>query len=110
MQPLPGAKADWEILGGVIQALGLTWTYFSPADIRREIGRSTPIYAGVSRRALGESGARWPLLARKSVSGRAALAESSYLTREMLEQGLALELAADGTAAEKLVASSGRGE
>ena len=106
MQPLPGAKADWEILCGVIRALGLNWTYFSPVDILREIGRSTPIYAGVSRRALGESGARWPLLARKSASGRTALSESSYLTRQMLEQGLALDMAA----AEKLVASSGRGE
>jgi predicted molibdopterin-dependent oxidoreductase YjgC len=106
MQPLPGAKADWEILGGVIRALGLNWTYFSPADILREIGRSTPIYAGVSRRALGESGARWPLLAHTSASSRTALSESSYLTRQMLEQGLAQEMAA----AEKLVASSGRGE
>jgi NADH-quinone oxidoreductase subunit G len=60
MQPLPQAKADWEILQAVARALGLGWSYLSPAEILSEIGRTTPLYAGATRRALGESGARWP--------------------------------------------------
>jgi predicted molibdopterin-dependent oxidoreductase YjgC len=91
MQPLPGAKADWEILRGVARALGLNWSYLGAADILKEIGRVTPIYSGVSRRALGEGGARWPLmpepLAEQS-TGRPKLRESAYLTWQMLEQGV----------------------
>jgi predicted molibdopterin-dependent oxidoreductase YjgC len=92
MQPLPGARADWEILRGVGRALGLPWNYTSPGDILREIGRAVPIYAGASRSALGESGGRWPLTPRK-LSGSAAVSrpgvkETPFLTWQMLEQGL----------------------
>jgi NADH-quinone oxidoreductase chain G len=106
MQPLPGAKADWEILRGVARALGLHWAYLSPAEILKEIGRATPIYAGVTRRALGDSGARWPLVpGERAADGRPALQSSPYLTWQMVEQGVAR-----GIAAGELVAGRGRGE
>ena len=61
MTELPGARADWEILTTLARMLGLGWAYLSPAEILREIGRVAPIYAGVTRRALGEMGLQWPL-------------------------------------------------
>jgi NADH-quinone oxidoreductase chain G len=63
MTELPGARADWEILTTLARMMGLAWAYLSPADILREIGRIAPIYAGVTRRALGETGLQWPLRA-----------------------------------------------
>jgi predicted molibdopterin-dependent oxidoreductase YjgC len=62
MIPLPGARADWEILGGVARALGLRWSYRGPSDVLAEIGRVVPIYAGLTRRALGARGLRWPIM------------------------------------------------
>jgi NADH-quinone oxidoreductase chain G len=61
MTELPGARADWEILTTLARMMGLAWAYLTPADILREIGRVAPIYAGVTRRALGETGLQWPL-------------------------------------------------
>ncbi|MBA3825603.1 MAG: NADH-quinone oxidoreductase subunit NuoG [Ktedonobacterales bacterium] len=57
--PLPGAKADWEILRGVATRLGLAWSYRSPSDVLTEIATSVPYYAGLTREALGDTGARW---------------------------------------------------
>jgi NADH-quinone oxidoreductase subunit G len=107
MQVLPGAKADWEILAGVARALGLGWAYLSPAEVLSEIGRTTPIYAGISRRALGDKGARWPLTpGERTPEGRPTVSESPYLTWEMLEHGVARMQAPGG----ELVAPRGRGE
>ena len=88
MQPLPGARADWEILRGVARALGLHWSYLGASEILTEIGRTTPIYSGVSRRALGQSGARWPLAPETPAEANGArLRASTYLTWPMLEPG-----------------------
>ena len=110
MQPLPGAKADWEILQGLARALGLHWSYFAAADILKEIGRTTPIYSGVSRRALGESGVRWPLVRETSSDGGGPrIRESTYVSWSMLEMGAAPDSLVEG-AAHLLVAQPGRGE
>ncbi len=107
MQPLPGARADWEILSSVARALGLSWTYLSPAQVLSEIARTTPLYAGTSRRALGTTGARWPLVpGERDAEGRPTLNGTPYLTWDMLEHGLA-RAAAPG---EELAMSRGRGE
>ncbi len=107
MMPLPGARADWEILTGVAQALGQSWSYISPAQILSEIARTTPLYAGASRRALGEKGARWPLAAgERDAEDRTMVSGSAYLTWQMLEQGVA----AVGVAGEELALPRGRGE
>jgi NADH-quinone oxidoreductase chain G len=80
MTELPGARADWEILTTLARMLGLAWAYLSPADILREIGRVAPIYAGVSRRALGETGLQWPLRAGEAgAGGRKAILGSETL-------------------------------
>jgi predicted molibdopterin-dependent oxidoreductase YjgC len=113
MQPLPGARADWEILRGVARALGLPWNYTSPGDILREIARAVPIYAGASRPALGESGGRWPLNARRttgaSVAGRPEVKETPFLTWQMLERGVAPGVPV-GEGHHELAARHGQGE
>ncbi|HKV86146.1 MAG TPA: NADH-quinone oxidoreductase subunit NuoG [Ktedonobacterales bacterium] len=107
MLPLPGARADWEILSGLARALGLGWTYLAPAQILSEIARTTPLYAGASRRALGDSGARWPLTpGEKTSEGRATVQGSPCLTWAMLEQGLTWA----ANSGEELAMSRGRGE
>jgi NADH-quinone oxidoreductase subunit G len=105
MLELPGARADWQILRDVAQAMGLGWSYSGAAQILAEIGRTTPIYAGVSRRGLGQSGARWPLAPAATTDGAAGLAGSPYLSLEMLTRGVA-----DGRGADELALSTGRGE
>jgi predicted molibdopterin-dependent oxidoreductase YjgC len=110
MVPLPGARADWEILRDVARALGLPWAYRSPGEVLAEIGRVVPIYAGATRRGLGNGGARWPLLPAPAQDGTrpaapgAALVGSPALTWEMLRDGVgALAPSAEPAAA-------GRGE
>ena len=92
MQPLPGARADWEILRGVARALGL------PLELhltRRHSEGDRAVCAHLRRRfapALGELGARWPLTPRRLPGtdgvSRPGVRETPYLTWQMLEQGL----------------------
>ncbi|GER87844.1 NADH-quinone oxidoreductase [Dictyobacter vulcani] len=58
LRPLPGAKADWEILVALAQYLGETWTYASPRDILLEIAEQNPFYAGLTWEDLGKQGVR----------------------------------------------------
>jgi NADH-quinone oxidoreductase subunit G len=88
MRPLPGARADWEILVGVAQALGADWRYRSPTDILAEIGQAVPLYGGLTRAALGTSGVRWPL-ATMDGDGAATLVGSDHLTWDHLRDGAA---------------------
>jgi NADH-quinone oxidoreductase subunit G len=102
MLELPGARADWRILTDVAAALGLGWMYRGAADILKEISRCVPLYAGASRRGLGQSGARWPLTAEMdgaSVNG------ADFLTWDMLAHGVA-----GGWSSGALAASAGREE
>ncbi len=113
MQPLPGAKADWEILVGVARALGLSWRYLTPAEILSEIGRTVPLYAGASRRALGELGACWPLSpGARTPEGRPTVSGSPFLTWEMFERGVAPSgvSGATGAAGPELAVARGREE
>jgi len=57
----PGkAKADWEIICLVSQALGYPMFYTGPGQIMDEIARLTPAYAGISYSRIGEEGLVWP--------------------------------------------------
>ncbi|MDE3229232.1 MAG: NADH-quinone oxidoreductase subunit NuoG [Chloroflexota bacterium] len=100
MLELPGARADWQILQDVARALGLDWSYTGAAQILAEIGRTTPIYAGVSRRGLGATGAQWPLAPTDT---RGGVRGTPFLTLEMLTQGVA-------RGAGELSPSGGQGE
>ncbi len=58
LRPLPGAKADWEILVGLARYLGTRWDYADPQDILLEIAASNPFYAGLTWEDLGKQGVR----------------------------------------------------
>lgn len=69
MIPLPGAKADWEILRAVATRLGLPWAYRSPSDVLTEIATTVPLYAGLTREALGDQGRRWSFADERETVG-----------------------------------------
>jgi NADH-quinone oxidoreductase subunit G len=56
--PLPGTKADWEILLELAHWLGQPWVYHDPRDVLREIAASNPFYAGLTWEDLGRQGRR----------------------------------------------------
>jgi NADH-quinone oxidoreductase subunit G len=58
LRPLPGAKADWEILTRLANLLGQTWNYNSPQDVLLEIAASNPFYSGLTWDDLGAQGVR----------------------------------------------------
>jgi predicted molibdopterin-dependent oxidoreductase YjgC len=58
LRPLPGAKADWQILQEVANLLGANWNYANPAAVLAEIASSNPLYAGLSVELLGKQGVR----------------------------------------------------
>ncbi len=58
LRPLPGAKADWEILTGLARYSGAQWNYARPQDILLEIAESNPFYAGLTWEDLGKQGVR----------------------------------------------------
>jgi predicted molibdopterin-dependent oxidoreductase YjgC len=58
----PGeARADWEVVASVARALGLAWSYASPAAIMDEIAKVAPaLFGGVRYDRLGSDGLQWP--------------------------------------------------
>jgi NADH-quinone oxidoreductase subunit G len=58
LRPLPGAKADWEILTEVAKYLGQKWTYSSPQHVLLEIAASNAFYSGLTWERLGAQGVR----------------------------------------------------
>src|SRR5581483_1691519 len=58
LRPLPGAKADWEILLTLAGHLGHKWTYTGPRDILAEIAEQNPFYSGLTWEDLGARGVR----------------------------------------------------
>jgi NADH-quinone oxidoreductase subunit G len=108
MQALPGTRGDWEIIAALARALGLGWSYLSAGQVLSEIGRTVPLYAGATRRALGAQGLRWPLVAAAEAEpdGRRRVMGSPYLTWDMVEHGVVRATTAGG----EPVSSRGRGE
>lgn len=58
LRPLPGAKADWEILVAIAHSLGDGWSYNSPQDVLKEIAAQQPFYSGLTWADLGAQGIR----------------------------------------------------
>ncbi|HEU5375591.1 MAG TPA: NADH-quinone oxidoreductase subunit NuoG [Ktedonobacteraceae bacterium] len=58
LRPLPGAKADWEILVALANHLGQKWTYTRPQDVFKEIAARNPLYRGLTWEDLGAQGIR----------------------------------------------------
>ena len=58
LRPLPGAKADWEILTEIAKYLGQKWIYSSAQDVLLEIAANNPFYTGLTWESLGKQGVR----------------------------------------------------
>ena len=58
LRPLPGAKADWEIIQNIARSMGRKWNYTSPEEVLLEIAADNPFYSGLDWDALGKQGVR----------------------------------------------------
>jgi len=58
LRPLPGAKADWEIIIELAKSLGHKWSYTGPKEVLLEIAAHNPFYAGLDWEVLGLQGVR----------------------------------------------------
>lgn len=58
--PLPGAKADWEILAELLKRMGVPGEYSTPEAIFEEIRSVTPSYAGITYERINRVGIQWP--------------------------------------------------
>jgi len=58
LRPLPGAKADWEIISEIARRMGHKWSYASPQEVLLEIAAENPFYAGLAWEKLRPHGVR----------------------------------------------------
>jgi predicted molibdopterin-dependent oxidoreductase YjgC len=60
--PPPGsARADWEVIRDVANAMGAQWTHGTPSDVMDEIARVAPnLFGGISYARLEQDGLQWP--------------------------------------------------
>jgi predicted molibdopterin-dependent oxidoreductase YjgC len=60
--PPPGAaRADWEVIRDVANAMGAHWKHETPSDVMDEIARVAPkLFGGVSYSRLEPDGLQWP--------------------------------------------------
>jgi NADH-quinone oxidoreductase subunit G len=58
LRPLPGTKADWEIIIEIARHMGTRWNYASPEEILREIAKENTFYTGLDWEELGAQGVR----------------------------------------------------
>ena len=61
LDPVPGARADWEILTALMRATGCPQPCDSPAEIMDEISRVNPTFTGVHHDRLDGDGLQWPV-------------------------------------------------
>ncbi len=60
VEPPGEARADWQILCGLLQRCGLKSDYADPAEVMTEIAQLTPSYGGISYSRLEGVGLQWP--------------------------------------------------
>lgn len=60
IEPVGQAKADWEIIMKIMNALGYEKTYNHASEIMDEIASLTPQYGGIDYLRIEEEGLQWP--------------------------------------------------
>lgn len=60
IEPLQGARQDWQIICDVSTALGYQMSYAHPSEIMIEIASVTPAYGGIRYERLEDGGLQWP--------------------------------------------------
>lgn len=62
IDPPNDAKADWEIICSLSEAMGYSMKYQNPSEIMDEIAKLTPSYGGINYKRLEQGGLQWPCL------------------------------------------------
>ncbi len=60
IEPIGGARPDWQIILEVSRALGYSMSYAHPSEIMTEIASLSPIYGGITYERLENGGLQWP--------------------------------------------------
>ena len=61
VEPLPGTKADGQIIAEIMQVMGFDQCDYDPAPLLDEISQIVPFFAGVTWQNLGTTGKQWPV-------------------------------------------------
>ena len=61
VEPLPGTKADGQIIADFMQVMGFDQCDYDPAPLLDEISQIVPFFAGVTWQNLGTTGKQWPV-------------------------------------------------
>jgi formate dehydrogenase major subunit len=61
VEPLPGTKADGQILSDIMNVMGYSQTSYDPDLTLQEISQIVPFFAGVTWENLGHNGKQWPV-------------------------------------------------
>jgi formate dehydrogenase major subunit len=61
VEPLPGTKADGQILVDIMNRMGFKQEDYHPDTLLKEIAQIVPFFAGVTWETLGENGKQWPV-------------------------------------------------
>lgn len=61
VEPPGQARADWEAILDVAEAMGHPMPYAGPSEIMDEVARLTPSLSGISYNRLEENGLQWPV-------------------------------------------------
>ena len=60
IEPVGGARPDWQIIRDVANAMGAGWTYESPKDIFNEMRQVVWQYSGIRYGRIERGGIQWP--------------------------------------------------
>lgn len=62
VEPLPGTKADGQIIADIMNVMGFDQCDYDPSELLKEISQIVPFFAGVTWENLGSNGKQWPVL------------------------------------------------
>jgi predicted molibdopterin-dependent oxidoreductase YjgC len=92
LKPPGEAKADWQILMKMANALGADWPYTSTEDIWEEIRKAAPLFSGITHKRLkSSSGIFWPCY-DESHPGTPRLYEDGFGFRDRRARFLPVDL------------------
>jgi formate dehydrogenase alpha subunit len=92
LKPPGEAKADWQILQKMANAMGARWQYGSTADIWEEIRHVAPVFSGITHQRLkGSRGIFWPCY-DESHAGTPRLYEDGFGFRDRRARFMPVEL------------------
>jgi formate dehydrogenase major subunit len=63
VEPLPGTKADGQIMSDIMNVMGFAQPDYDPDTLLEEIAGIVPFFKGVKWKELGDNGKQWPVQA-----------------------------------------------